>query len=240
MSTEQIYRKHDQFLQQKELAKELQLERIKSSEQLIKDAFNQSEIGDSIISEHKVTYPARSSFDSARLLSEDAVPTSCKRTQNTTTKKAKFNSLLISKPYVKIDEGVKFGTNNKDSLTIGKNQSQSHAAVANLADRFERVQNLHEPAVGLQVDTVAKVTSFVKEDNNAVTIALTDLKQAKSPSKVSRKKRLDQKQSAEQATEPDSKPIYPADGGLAHVLENLGADNDRNHEIHEIDDYSGL
>lgn len=47
MSTEQIYKKHDQFLQQKEL----QLERMKSSEQLIRDAFNQSEIGDTILTE---------------------------------------------------------------------------------------------------------------------------------------------------------------------------------------------
>jgi hypothetical protein len=52
---------------------------MRSSEQLIKDAFNQSEIGDTILSEQKINYPARISFDSAKA-SEDVAPSSSKRT----------------------------------------------------------------------------------------------------------------------------------------------------------------
>lgn len=87
----------------------------------------------------------------------------------------------------------------KSQLTLTKNLSQSSGAVVNLAGRFDKVQGLHDQSDSLlpssltDKEVVAKATSFVNEDDNAVVIAITDLRQPRSASKTTKKKRTESK-----------------------------------------------
>ena len=90
---------------------------MKSGERLIKEALNQSEIGDTIISEQKLNYQSRGSFESCKGGVEDLSLAGGRRPQNTTGKKTKnFHSSVITKPHLKIPLNTRFTTNSKPLL----------------------------------------------------------------------------------------------------------------------------